>query len=520
MSPGKILALKIGVPVVLGLALLAGPHLYYRLGVRTCKAGLAAQGEKLLVADTLSLLPLPNTISELPQVLGQFFGLRSLGISQTNPPSGMGLLSPGRAIPCWSQPEIRSTTSVSAWADLGKELARLAPFLESAHAAFKDPVANFPVTYNGFHTQLPHLSSLSGAARIFSAATLYHLHQRDTDAAWTNLTTLIAAVGCASAEPWAVSSSVRVHLAEIAFKTTWEALLATNWSDAQLAQLQQQWQALEFVAPLGPSLAFERAVSLESIESWRASNEGIVQLMTTELARSPIPAVQPMHDDPVSDLLAGGAAGIRTVMFGPMWRAYWSYKDEWLTLRAYQVLLDQLRQVKAGEPWTRVRERIQAGLRQMGRDQQSHDEDDPLAYPNWPDASGPYVFSHMALRMEQILSMAIMANTMRDLAVTAIALQRYQLRHGKSTPSLAALVPDFLTQVPRDPIDGQPLRYRVDSNGAWRLYSVGSNGLDDGGNPNPPPGKSRLPFWWAGQDWLWPQAAKPEEIAAVKAAQK
>src|SRR5262249_39741656 len=47
--------------------------------------------------------------------------------------------------------------------------------------------------------------------------------------------------------------------------------------------------------------------------------------------------------------------------------------------------------------------------------------------------------------------------TLNDMVITAIAIKRYELQHGKPPPDLAALVPHFLAAVPRDLMDGQPL---------------------------------------------------------------
>jgi len=45
------------------------------------------------------------------------------------------------------------------------------------------------------------------------------------------------------------------------------------------------------------------------------------------------------------------------------------------------------------------------------------------------------------------------------------------------------LVPEFLESVPRDPFSGDraPLRYRVNSDGSWLVYSVGPDMNDDAG---------------------------------------
>jgi hypothetical protein len=81
-------------------------------------------------------------------------------------------------------------------------------------------------------------------------------------------------------------------------------------------------------------------------------------------------------------------------------------------------------------------------------------------------------------------------------------------------------VPDFLAAPPRDLMDGQPLRYRLNSDGSFVLYSVGEDGQDEGGDPstavsdkdwqNEPP--------WAGRDWVWPRAVVDAKAGASRGA--
>ena len=68
-----------------------------------------------------------------------------------------------------------------------------------------------------------------------------------------------------------------------------------------------------------------------------------------------------------------------------------------------------------------------------------------------------------------------------DLARIACALERYRLAHGEYPETLDALAPQFITQLPHDIINGQPLHYRRDIDGRFILYSVGWNETDDGG---------------------------------------
>jgi hypothetical protein len=67
-----------------------------------------------------------------------------------------------------------------------------------------------------------------------------------------------------------------------------------------------------------------------------------------------------------------------------------------------------------------------------------------------------------------------------DMARTAVAIERFRLTKGALPRDLATLVPDYLDQVPIDPFDGQPIRYRR-TNPGYRLYSVFEDGQDHDG---------------------------------------
>jgi hypothetical protein len=97
--------------------------------------------------------------------------------------------------------------------------------------------------------------------------------------------------------------------------------------------------------------------------------------------------------------------------------------------------------------------------------------------------------------------------TLNKLVTTAIAIKRYELKHGKPPPRLAALVPEFLPALPVDLMDGQTLRYRLYSDGSFTLYSVGANAQDDGGDPDVEQqnGQVKNGSAWMGRDWVWPR---------------
>jgi hypothetical protein len=87
-----------------------------------------------------------------------------------------------------------------------------------------------------------------------------------------------------------------------------------------------------------------------------------------------------------------------------------------------------------------------------------------------PTLSGSFVIHHRDIAMRRML-------------VTAVAIRRYQLDHGRRPARLAALAPKYLPAVPPDPFaaDGAPLLY-IRAGETPLLYSVFTNGKDDKGS--------------------------------------
>jgi hypothetical protein len=80
------------------------------------------------------------------------------------------------------------------------------------------------------------------------------------------------------------------------------------------------------------------------------------------------------------------------------------------------------------------------------------------------------------------------ATQTQDNLTVAFALAWYQLEHGRYPENLDALAPKYLPRVPSDLFSGKALVYRPSENG-YLLYSVGINGIDEGGRTqedNPP----------------------------------
>jgi len=68
-----------------------------------------------------------------------------------------------------------------------------------------------------------------------------------------------------------------------------------------------------------------------------------------------------------------------------------------------------------------------------------------------------------------------------DQTQIACALERWRIANGKYPATLAALVPQFMAQIPHDVIGGRSMNYSCNDGEGFRLYSIGWDETDDDG---------------------------------------
>jgi hypothetical protein len=78
--------------------------------------------------------------------------------------------------------------------------------------------------------------------------------------------------------------------------------------------------------------------------------------------------------------------------------------------------------------------------------------------------------------------MAVRLYADERLLAAELALRYYPCQHGGVLTRLDDLVTNYLSKVPQDPFTGQPLIYEPQGTN-WLLFSVGADGMDDGGCP-------------------------------------
>lgn len=271
---------------------------------------------------------------------------------------------------------------------------------------------------------------------------------------------------------------VRVALAGLGLATTWEALQADGWNDETLAALQKDWEGVELFEALNRALLGERILGVTYIEWLRSQG---VQVFGG--------AGSPTGKAKLNSL--GDYFGAFVVT--PLWRVN-SEDDELFLLQHYQASLESLLKLGGTQSWPAIAAELKA-------------QDDALR-----KITGSYlgqvryqVSSWTIPNISKAALTTVRSETLWRLTVTAIALERYRLRHGRLPTDLAALVPELLHAVPIDPMSGKPLGYRLTGGGSFALYSVGEDGRDDGGDPTSLAATNRFDLW-SGKDAVWPTA--------------
>lgn len=100
-----------------------------------------------------------------------------------------------------------------------------------------------------------------------------------------------------------------------------------------------------------------------------------------------------------------------------------------------------------------------------------------------PEPTGNYVSRNLLTFGAQSATQLTVASgiTQKACLAAALALRAYRLDQGAYPGELSDLVPDYLDSIPQDPFAGDaPLRYRIDGD-RYVLYSIGPDGVDDGG---------------------------------------
>ncbi len=460
-------------------------HIRGRITLARYKAELRAKGEKLTIAE-IDLPKIPKEGNGAPALLEAASQLAPLSTSNQLWLSGlwvMKFVTPGRVHVLYREDEPANRTPPYSWDNLSRDIAAVSNILEKARTAAQQPTLAVELDYTKNQRDLPlHSMDIVYLRNWLGAAAIDALHRGNLNAASDNILAMTGLIRLQKSERVGHAQWLRLTTGANALKVTWEAMQAEGWTDAQLAKLQEGWQHAECLSDYLPTMEMDRVASL-----------------------------QYYHRDTLKDLRDGLEWGsyyndelkqgfdywLDTSLLTAhwlLWRAAWFEQDQLLCLRRWSKTLDGTRSVikeKSWMAWSWKPEKYWI-----------------LFYDRWR-----YMVSGRSYSGEFETGRAVRYETLREMAITAIALKRFHLHTGVFPANLLVLMPEFLPELPHDWMDGKPLRYKLNADGTFTLYSVGDNGVDDGGAPDRSPVSWYLDSWGAG-DEVWPAAATPEEIKA------
>ena len=394
------------------------------------------------------------------------------------------------------------------WVQVAEELRVCSSELDGASDALIAGPFRFEPVNRGGDFLLPYLANLKGLAQALSARSALAVHENRLDDAFTNLLALTQLSTHWQPEPIEISHLVRFACVAIAQAPLWEALQSDGWSDAQLAALQQEWEAAEFFAGLPETAALQRASMVQLCrnsrkEPFMSDGWGLtMRQLGTSIRTSPINGFRELKwfIDAYRQHLHYQDIG--------------SYEDEKRLLIYFLDRELETRRALTCQTWMEMR--ALPGVTNLIPFQ--------AAQPS-------RIVSMMNLRQmtlayssegRRLLGRAAETETRRRLMVTAIALKRFQIQPGRYPETLAELTPALLRSVPVDFMDGKELRYQRFEDGRMVLYSVGLDCVDNGGQTKT---REQLreqhrmrgyasPFSpYQDTDIVWPMPATEDEVA-------
>lgn len=333
------------------------------------------------------------------------------------------------------------------------------------------PFARFPERWiDGFEVRLPLLSQFKSLQRHLNLRIATHLAKGDRTGAWDDLQCSLRLADGLREEPLVISQLVRIAQLHVANEGFWRGIAAHAWTDDQLQTLQRRFETMDVIGFVPFALEGERALANQMMNHW--ITHGVGSPSVGQPGRSPGGFMARISGFMGQGILRANQAAI--------------IQMETDVIRNGRKLVANRASLDWRAEAARFDESTTAGL------------------------SKPYSPREIMARMltpafAKFLTRAVRSQTLQTSAAIACSVEMHYLKRGRYPDTLDALVPEFLKAIPTDPMDLKPMRYRRTDSGSFIVWSVGDNGIDDGGvsrritgkrsDKNPP---IEIP------DWVWP----------------
>jgi len=348
-----------------------------------------------------------------------------------------------------------------AWSD------QFSPEFETIRAAVKRPFARLDGDYNRpYLVPVPNMPAVNEVASRLASRTAAFLMLGKPADALRELTLLNDLRGCLEGKPagrpimWSTAMA-NVTISDLYAQTISYGLRLQVWNDSQLAALEDQLRQVDLVSQLWCALESERAADCSMLDGGFRSETahlfrigGVNRSFWHKITSPPRLALKFMPGGWVCRNLAHLAALDQEMID--------SVDRPMGVIRPHQV--------------EAARDRIAADLRLHGRSF------------FW------FLAKNMVFSASAPLKTTAQAQTAVNQALVVCALERCRLALREYPAALRDLVPQFIRTIPSDPVNGEPLKYRLEAPGRFVLYSIGWDEKDDNGAPLNAEGKG---------DWVW-----------------
>jgi hypothetical protein len=315
--------------------------------------------------------------------------------------------------------------------------------LRDLHNAAAEPGAvRYPVDFRGgIATLLPHAQQVRTAVRLLDLECQVKLHEHDSAAAAKSLVAMLRTGETLADEPIIISQLVRMAAFSIFVERLREYLEYGELSDEDLRMLQRAVAEVDFAHSQTRALLGERAIAYETLQN---------------------------TDFQTLQSLQGGSQQANMPMVGSGNLANMRPGDTAVLLNMLTEMIEA-----SEEPFPEANQKMAAAEARL----QQFFAEDQKQLP-WDR----HVLAQLMLpALKRVGATTGERVALQRAALAAVVAARYRVAHGGEPPeSLDALVPEFLDAVPDDPFLKQPLLYKVDA-AELIIYSVGSDGVDDGG---------------------------------------
>lgn len=341
------------------------------------------------------------------------------------------------SLPDWPKPSGPTTPGAAVLTALGRFDADLR---ELRAAATERAECRFPLAYeDGPAMLLPTLAPMKHMANALRLRACALLAENRTDEALADIR-LASRLGDAIAdEPILISLLVRFAIDQILLQPIWEGCRDHRWSDAQLVALQDLLSKRNHLGATRRALEGERLMSGVTYDMLARGDRRIMDLWDS-------------NDSDGQDVVG---TLIRCMPRG------WIRQNQVVHYRYLHDLVGDLAAAKShadlGVPGHRLEQYIKR------------------------NSLFTLIASMLAPATDNVSVKAFETEAWRRQALVGLALERYRLAEGRYPGALTALAPKYLPAVPDDPMDGKPLRYALQADGDYRLFSVGRDHGDNGG---------------------------------------